>query len=457
MVMTKILATVGPATSSEEVARKLIDEGLDGIRLNMSHGTHEEHAQLLSTYRSLKDDLFIMVDVKGRKLRLGDFGEGRSVSPGDEVVIDSSLDPFDPGNASRREIPIQIESFPVKEGDTILLSDGEVCLSVKHIEGSRVITEVVFGTSIESRKGVSVPGVELPLPFLSDDDIRAIEFAKTHDVDYIALSFVTSRKEVEEARKLVGDSKTLLISKIESALAVPNFDEIMEASDGILIARGDLGVELPIEDVPGRQKDMISKANIAGKPAIVATQMLESMRWNARPTRAEVNDVYNAALDGADCVMLSAETSIGRYPAESVRIMNTIVLRAQHRIRGRLEKVDEHQVVNMVTNAVVDAASHSVIKGIVCLTRSGYTARMISRFRPSKMILAATWDRKVRNQLGLVWGVYPFMFEGEGDISRVCRLAKDKDYLQDGDLIVAAAGVGPTGEGTTNLMRIERV
>ena len=470
MKNTKIVATIGPESESEEVLRTLFREGVNVARLNFSHGSHEEHKIKIDRIKKLRREMDlpigIMLDTKGPEIRLGDVYGEVTLEIGDEFIL-TSEDLM--GNKKIASISYKTLYKDVKVGDKILIDDGLVELLVKAIDGEKIITEVENSGPISSHKGVNVPGVDIKLPALTERDILDIKFGIEEDVDFIAASFIRSREDVLAIRKVLEEEKdytTKIISKIESQKAVELIDEIVEVSDGIMVARGDLGVEIETEAVPIVQKKIIKKCNIAGKTVITATQMLDSMIRNPRPTRAETNDVANAVLDGTSAVMLSGETASGKYPERAVVTMRKICEYTESTVdhneilENRIKDV-ENSMTNSIGRSACVIARDLHANAIITATTSGNTSRAIAKFRPETPIIASTPFEKIKNQLSLVWGVRPVKVLNFKDtdnlIDASMEVAVKKGFLKSGDLVVFTAGV-PTGiAGSTNLLKIENV
>ncbi|MCS7233454.1 MAG: pyruvate kinase [Synergistetes bacterium] len=462
---TKIIATLGPASSSENVLTEMVKEGMNVARLNFSHGTYETHGESLRLVREveekLKVPLAVMLDTKGPEIRTGKLK--------DKVTFlrEGSMLVLTPEELEGDEKRVSI-SFPdlykdVKSGDHILIDDGKIDLEVVEIRDCDIHCRVIVGGELGEKKGVNIPGVDISLPALSDKDISDIRWGVENGVDWFAISFVRKASDILEVRKVIEEAggSTKIIAKIETRQAVQNFDEILNVSDGIMVARGDLGVELPTEEVPLLQKRFINSCKKVGKPVIVATQMLENMIYNPRPTRAEANDVANAIFDGADAVMLSGETAKGRYPIESVRVMRRIIEKAEEEILK-----DGGNPMVYITLSVPDAVSHASCtiardlgaSAIITATQSGSTARMVAKYRPICPIIATTPSLRTLRELVLTWGVYPLMISDirstdkllEASINR----ALEAGYVREGDVVVLTAGVPVGVPGTTNLIKV---
>lgn len=470
MKKTKIVATIGPASENEDILKILFTEGVNVARLNFSHGSHEEHKIKIDRIKKLRKEMDlpigIMLDTKGPEIRLGEVDGEVSLEIGDKFIL-TSEDLL--GDKHIASISYKDLYKDVKVGDRILIDDGLVELLVKEIEGEKIITEVENSGVISSHKGVNVPGVDIKLPALTERDIEDIRFGVREDIDFIAASFIRSREDVLAIRRVLeeeSDYTTKIISKIESQKAVELIDEIIEVSDGIMVARGDLGVEIETEAVPIVQKEIIKKCNVAGKTVITATQMLDSMIRNPRPTRAETNDVANAVLDGTSAVMLSGETASGKYPVEAVETMRKIIEYTESTIdhdeilENRIKDV-ENSMTNSIGRSACVIARDLHANAIITATTSGNTSKAIAKFRPETPIIASTPFEKIKNQLSLVWGVRPVKVLNFKDtdnlIDASMEVAVKKGFLKSGDLVVLTAGV-PTGiAGSTNLLKIENV
>ncbi|MDU7151202.1 MAG: pyruvate kinase [Peptoniphilus grossensis] len=470
MKKTKIVATIGPASESEEVLRKLFTEGVNVARLNFSHGSHQEHKLKIDRIKKLRREMDIpigiMLDTKGPEIRLGDIDGEVLLKSGEEFIL-TNKDLL--GNEKIASISYKDLYKDVRVGGKILIDDGLVELLVKEIRGEEIITEVENSGLVSSHKGVNVPGANLNLPALTERDIEDIKFGIKEDIDFIAASFVRSREDVLAIRKVLEEERdytTKIISKIESQRAVEEIDEIIEVSDGIMVARGDLGVEIETEAVPIVQKEIIKKCNIVGKTVITATQMLDSMIRNPRPTRAETNDVANAVLDGTSAVMLSGETASGKYPLEAVVTMRKILEYTENTIdheeilENRIRDV-EKSMTNAIGRSACVIARDLGAQAIITATTSGNTSRAIAKFRPETPIIASTPFEKIKNQLSLVWGISPVKVLNFKDtdnlIDASMEIAVAKGFIKSGDLVVLTAGVPAGIAGSTNLLKIESV
>ncbi|MDX2228357.1 MAG: pyruvate kinase [Leptolyngbyaceae cyanobacterium bins.349] len=464
---TKIVATIGPATSSPEVLRALIEAGATTLRLNFSHGTHEDHQRSIRLIRQtsfeLNQPVGILQDLQGPKIRLGRFADGSIVlKKGDRFVLTSHIMT---GTQAMSSVTYEPLADEVPEGAVILLDDGRVEMRVEEVKSAarELHCEVVVGGVLSNNKGVNFPGVYLSIKALTDKDRKDLTFGLDQGVDWVALSFVRNPNDVLEIKELISAAgkQVPVIVKIEKHEAIEEMEAILSISDGVMVARGDLGVELPAEDVPILQKRLIATANRMGIPVITATQMLDSMVHSPRPTRAEVSDVANAILDGTDAVMLSNETAVGKYPIEAVSTMAQIAIRIeQERLRRNLE-ASGRSIPNAISQAVGNIAEQLDAAAIMTLTKTGATARNVSKFRPHKPILAVTPHVDVARQLQLVWGVKPLLvldLPSTGQTFQAAvNVAQEKDLLQEGDLIVMTAGTLQGVSGSTDLIKVEVV
>lgn len=467
---TKIVATLGPASDSKEAIRALAEAGADVFRLNFSHGTHEEHRRRAAWVREVEKELgktlAILQDLQGPKIRIGRFKEGRvELKAGQPFILTRA-----PVEGDETRVSITYKGLPedVAPGQVLLLDDGRLRLRVERIQGDEIHTVVELGGILSDSKGINVPGSDLSIPALSEKDIQDLALGAELGVDWVAVSFVRTRDDLLLARHYLArhGSRARLMAKIEKPSAVHRFEEILEEADGIMVARGDLGVEMPLEEVPIMQKRLILKAIAAGKPVITATQMLESMVQNPSPTRAEASDVANAIFDGTDAVMLSAETAAGAYPVEAVATMARIA-RVVESSPEFLQKLNVLRPAPTPTtqDAIAQAADDIVeaveAKAIVVFTATGSSARRIARTRPKVPILALTPNPEVERQLALVWGVLPHLAPDPQDTDDMVRIALEKakacGLAQVGERVVIAAGVPFGVRGTTNLIRVERV
>lgn len=472
MKNTKIVCTIGPASESEEVLSALIDEGMNVARLNFSHGTHEEHLVKIETIKRVRQQkgapVALALDTKGPEIRLGNFVDGKvDLEAGDVITLTTRE-----VEGTKDIVSITYKGLPadVREGTRILIDDGLVELMVTEVKnGTDIVCRAINYGAISNHKGVNVPSTDIKLPAVTDVDMKDIMFGIKHGVDFIFASFIRTADDVLEIRKILeenGGSQIHIYSKIESEQGVTNLDEIIEASDGIMVARGDLGVEIPTENVPLVQKEIIRKTNLAGKPVITATQMLDSMTRNPRPTRAEVNDVANAILDGSDAIMLSGETAAGKYPIAAVHQMTMIAEVTEHSIDFSKSIVNrnswqEKTTPNAIARSTCEIATQIGANAILAATSSGFTARQISKFRPNAPIIAATMSDAVSRQLSMVWGVHPVVAvkstHTDELIERSIYAALQEDLVHEGDQIVITAGI-PVGKGQgTNLIKVHTI
>ena len=459
---TKIVCTLGPASEKEEVLRELIKSGLNVCRLNFSHGDHEEHKARMDTVKKLREELnqptAILLDTKGPEIRTGKFDVPEVLLEEGQTFTITMKDVM--GNQEMCTVSYKGLAEDVKPGDTILIDDGLVGLTVEEVKGDDIVCKVQNSGIVKNHKGVNVPGVKVNLPAITEKDRSDIEFGIEQGIDFIAASFVRKVSDVLAIREILEANNAehiKIISKIENQEGVDNLDEIIAVSDGIMVARGDLGVEIPTEEIPVVQKLMIKKCNEAGKPVITATQMLDSMMRNPRPTRAEVTDVANAIYDGTDAIMLSGETAAGKYPVEAVKTMATIAKRAEETMANRHDVNKSKNVTDAISYATCTTAMDLEAKAILSSTSSGHTARMVSKFRPDCPIIATTSNECVRRQLSLTWGVLPVMREKSTNTDQVIensiKAAKEANYVKENDVVVITAG----GNGTTNLIKVETV
>ncbi|AIF67087.1 pyruvate kinase [Terribacillus saccharophilus] len=470
MRKTKIVCTIGPASESVETLVQLIEEGMNVARLNFSHGDFEEHGARIKNIREASKrtgkTVAILLDTKGPEIRTGVLQGGEAnIDKGDEIFV--SMTELE-GSKERFSVTYPGLINDVHVGSKFLLDDGLIELEVLDIDkaNNEIKTKALNSGLLKNKKGVNVPGVSVNLPGITDKDASDIEFGIEQGIDFIAASFVRRPSDVLEIRELLEKHEAghiQIIPKIENQEGFDNLDSILQVSDGLMVARGDLGVEIPAEDVPLAQKEMIKQCNIAGKPVITATQMLDSMQRNPRPTRAEASDVANAIFDGTDAIMLSGETAAGNYPVEAVRTMNNIARKAEtaldHKaILDERSKASDMTITDAISQSVGHTAINLSVSAIVTATSSGYTAKMISKYRPKAPIVAVTFDEATNRRLALVWGVQAITGERVESTDDMLDLAVDTglstDLFKRGDRIIIAAGV-PVGEtGTTNLMKV---
>ncbi|QHW30631.1 pyruvate kinase [Paenibacillus rhizovicinus] len=471
MRKTKIVCTIGPSSESLENTKKLINAGMNVARLNFSHGDFEEHGNRIKNIRQasieLGQNVAILLDTKGPEIRLGklkeepiELNQGETITLTTEEIL-----------GDRDRIPVTYSNLPadVEIGSTILIDDGLIGLTVEEVQGTEIKCRIVNSGPIKSKKGVNVPGVHISLPGITEKDAGDIVFGIEQGVDFIAASFVRKATDVLEIRELLEKHSAghiQIISKIENQQGVDNLDEILEVSDGLMVARGDLGVEIPAEEVPLVQKQMIQKCNRAGKPVITATQMLDSMQRNPRPTRAEASDVANAIFDGTDAIMLSGETAAGKYPVESVQTMSRIAVRAEsaldyREIFTKQAKAQQTTVTEAISQAVANSALDLNTKAIITSTESGYTARMVSKYRPKSPIIAVTPNEQVMRRLALIWGVIPALGTPAETTDAMFDIAVqggiNSGLVKLGDTVIITAGVPVGRSGSTNLIKIHTI
>lgn len=469
MRKTKIVCTLGPATNDVEIMKQLIHNGMDAARINFSHGTYETHAETIAKLKQAREELNapipLILDTKGPEIRVKTFKEDKVRLEEDATFTLTTREVEGDVNI----VSVTYADLPkdVHRGSRILIDDGLIELKVEDITETDVVCKVINGGVVKSRKGVNLPGVEVNLPSLMEKDIEDLKFGVENGFDIVAASFIRSAEDVLKIRRVLeenGGGQMHIISKIENQQGVENIDKILEASDGIMVARGDLGVEIPPEEVPLVQKILIAKANRIGKPVITATQMLESMVHSPRPTRAEANDVANAIFDGSDAIMLSGETAAGAYPLEAVATMARIALKAESAVdyAAKLANTTEPARVN-ITNAISMAACATAAElktaAITTVTKSGFTARMISRYRPACPLIASTSDETVWRQMNLIWGCKPMLYTGElprgGVFDTALEIAVKSGLLKNGDTVVSALGMPLGFSGATNTLRVD--
>lgn len=467
---TKIVCTLGPASASEEVIRRLIRAGMDVARINFSHGDHAGHAQAVKVVRAIAQEegrnVAILGDLQGPKLRVGELAGGQvRLTEGARVRLTAA-----PSAEQGDVIPIPHQELlrHLRPGDVLLLDDGLLSLRVEEAGEGSAVCEVLAGGTLLSHKGISLPGAASTLPAITPKDRQDLAFAVEQGFDFIALSFVRRAADVEELRRLLAElgADIPIVAKIEKREAVANIEEIIQAADAVMVARGDLGVEAPAEEVPLYQKRIIQLARLAARPVITATQMLESMIHNPRPTRAEASDVANAILDGTDAVMLSGETAVGKYPVEAVEMMARIALATEkafpyERELERVGPLPADGVTDAITQATCEIAQGLPAKAIVTSTMSGYTARMVSRHRPATPILVCTPSEKVCRQMALVWGAHAARVPEYHSTDEMIRTADQAvtacGMAKAGELVVITAGIPSGGRGKTNMVYVHRV
>ena len=470
MRKTKIICTLGPASTNEEMLEKMLKAGMDVARVNFSHGTHEGHGKTIDLFRKVRDNLglpaAVMLDTKGPEIRTRDFEGGKAMLKNGELFTLTTENVL--GNAEKASITYANLPGELKEGDEVLIDDGKLRLKVTETTQTDIVCRVITGGQISNHKGINVPNVALSMEYLSPADKDDLLFGIEKDVDYVAASFVRRADDVIALRNFLtenGGSDIKIISKIENIEGIDNFEEILEASDGIMVARGDMGVEVNFARLPGIQKRFIKRCQQSGKTVITATQMLESMIQNPLPTRAEITDVANAVFDGTSAVMLSGETAMGAYPAEAVAAMAKIAEQAEQDDPRFLPgsnmwyEMDAQDTTNAVGHAACTLARDINAKAIMSITKSGYTALRMSKFRPATMLIAATPHEKTYHQMALIWGVLPLMVENLQNVDvlvyRCLEEGRKEGLLHTGDKVVISAGVPLDVTGKTNMIRVE--
>lgn len=465
---TKIIATVGPASNSEEKLWELIQAGADVFRLNFSHGSHEDHLKVIQKVRHLNSkyntSIALLQDLQGPKIRTGEVeNNGVEIKTGQKLILTTEKVI---GNAEK--IYTSYKSMPrdVKPGDRILIDDGNLELKVLSIQGEEITTEVIFGGLLKSKKGINLPNTKVSEPSLTEKDKEDLIFGLEHNVEWIALSFVRHAEDIKDIKAIIASKgkKSRVVAKIEKPEALDDIDAIIEACDGIMVARGDLGVEIAMEDVPMVQKELVKKCNEAGKPVIVATQMLESMIKNPRPTRAEAGDVANAVLDGADAVMLSAESASGSFPVESVQSMVRIIQAVETKADIYFKDYDlKHEDPNFLRTRLIASccrlAKDTNARAIVNISKSGYVANLIASHRPKCAVFSFTDDKELVNTLNLTWGVVPFYFDFKYNstdelIEGVNRILVQKGIIKPGELVINTGSMPVEGKFRTNMLKM---
>ena len=468
MRKTKIVCTIGPVTQSEEMIKKLMEHGMDVARFNFSHGSYEYHKDCIEKVRKVASELNLpvaaMMDTKGPEVRLGRFVDDKPVEikNGDiyTLTTEDCLCTDKVGSITFKKLPAD-----VSVGTRILINDGVIELLAEKVTATEIECRVIHGGKLSNNKGINVPGVKLSMPYLSDADMNDLEFAAKMKYDFIAASFVRTAADINYLRKYtqsLGWFDVRIIAKIENLEGVENIDEILEAADGIMVARGDMGVEIPFEQIPAIQKELIRKAYNAGKNVITATQMLDSMIKNPRPTRAETTDVANAIYQGTSAIMLSGETAAGKYPIEALKTMVKIARRTEADVEYNQQfsvrtKGDTTNVTTAISHATCMTAIDLNAKAIIAVTRSGNTARMVSKYRPGCQIIACTPDERTWRQLNMVWGVAPILTKEEYSMEilllHATEAAEENGYVKKGDVVVLTVGVPLGRSGNTNLLK----
>ncbi|NLL39877.1 MAG: pyruvate kinase [Clostridiales bacterium] len=471
MRKTKIICTLGPSVGDEGMIKKLVLNGMNAARFNFSHGTHESHLRMLETLKSVREELnapvATILDTKGPEIRIKSFKNGSvELKPGARFTL--TVDDV-AGDETRVSVTYKNLHREIKKGERILLDDGLIELRVIDISDNDIVCIVQNGGVISDNKGINTPDTDENLPSLTEKDIEDIRFGIENDFDFIAASFIRTASDVNEIRKVLrkyGGEDIGIISKIENRRGVENIESIIEASDAIMVARGDLGVEIPVQEVPIIQKRIIRKCRNLGVPVIIATQMLDSMIRNPRPTRAEASDVANAVFDGASTLMLSGETASGKYPLESLITMSDIALTTEKEIDywqqfRKIEDIKEKTIVNAISRACCATAMGLGAKTIITVTKSGHTARMISRFRPQCPIAAVTSNPKVRRKLSISWGIKTELAEEKTSTDELFKTGVEKavkmKLAEKGDIVVISAGVPVGMSGTTNIVKAQIV
>ena len=473
MRKTKIVCTIGPASDSAAMMKELIKSGMNVARLNFSHGTHESHKKVIDTFKEVRAEsgqpVALLLDTKGPEIRLKTFKDGAKPYLKKGTAFTLTTEDIE-GDESRASITYKDLPRQLDKGKKVLIDDGRIELCVESCNETDIVCKVIHGGEVSARKGINLPYTHLDMPYLSENDKADLKFCIENDVDFVAASFVRCKEDVIDLRKFLdyhGGHNIKIISKIENIEGVENFDEILEYSDGIMVARGDMGVEVEYERLPGIQKKFIRRCYRAGKMVITATQMLESMIKNPTPTRAEITDVANAVFDGTSAVMLSGETAMGAHPDLVVKVMSRIVRQAEEdyfdmnmSCIGGLD-VDAKDKTNAICDACCTTARDLKASAIIAVTKSGETARRMSKFRPFEKIVAATPEIKTFNQLALSWGVYPVLALNQDNEEKLFMhaidCAKQIDVVSAGDTVVITAGIPLGMPGTTNLLKVDTV
>ncbi len=472
MRKTKIIATMGPATDNDQVLRDLMLSGMNVARFNFSHGNYEEQQKRFEQVVKIREELGLpiatMMDTKGPEIRLGKFEKPVEIFDGDTFTL-TTEDII--GDNTRASISFKGLPLDIDTDSVIYINDGLIELQVEKISKTDITCTVVHGGMLSNNKGVNVPNVSLSMPYLSERDMNDLEFGAKMGYDFIACSFVRTGADIDYLRKFIksiGWTTPRIIAKIENMEGVNNIDEIIHSADGIMVARGDMGIEIPFEQIPAIQKELIRKGYMAGKQVVTATQMLESMISNPRPTRAEITDVANAIYDGTSAIMLSGETAAGKFPVEAVKTMSSIAKTTEKNIdyKNQLHERESSydtdvNITNAISHATVTTAHDLNAKAIITVTKSGTTARRISKFRPSCPIIGGTTSKRVCRQMNLSWGVSPMLIEEKNNSDELFQhavsKAKENNYIQDDDIVVITAGIPLGKSGTTNMLKVEKV
>lgn len=468
---TKIVATIGPATASREMLEKLIHEGVNVVRVNFSHGSYDDHKKVIQNIRKINKDLSIhtaiLADLQGPKIRIGEIENGkRSVKKGEEISFVTNID-----KAIDGKVYINYQEFPkdVEPGEKILIDDGKLSLKILETnQKDEVKASFQNGGKLMSKKGVNLPNTKISLPSLTEKDRKDLDFALEHNVEWIGLSFVRNAKDIIELKEIIAsrNKTSRVVAKIEKPQAIVDIDNIIEETDAVMVARGDLGVETPMETVPLIQKEIVKKCLHAAKPVIIATQMMESMIDSISPTRAEVNDVANAVLDGADALMLSAETSVGKYPVRVIKAMTKIIKEIEqsetiYHAEFPPEPDNERFISDNICFSASRLSQRVDTKGIITMTHSGYTAFKIASFRPKSLIFAFTSNHSILNTLSLVWGVRGFYYDKfvstDHTIADIKYILKKNGFVKKNDLVVNIASMPINEKGQSNMLRLSHV
>jgi pyruvate kinase len=471
MKRTKIVATIGPATSDKEVLRQIILEGVDVVRLNFSHGKYEDHAEVIKNVREIdKEEMYntaILADLQGPKLRIGQVRDGGiELINGTTVTIRASEDQTDLDEITTNYLNF---AHDVQVGELVLLDDGKLKLKVLETDQDTIVKlEVIHGGILTSRKGINLPATKISLPSLTAKDLSDLDFALDHDVDWIGLSFVRNARDIIELKELIAKRKkhARVIAKIEKPEAIEEIEDIIKETDALMVARGDLGVEIPMQNVPILQKKLIRLCINSAKPVIVATQMMESMIDNITPTRAEVNDVANAVLDGADAVMLSAETSVGKFPVDVIKAMSSIIDEVEkydnlyHHENPPDESAKDRFITDSVCYSACRLASRTQAKAIVTMTFSGYTGFKISSQRPKAITYIFTGNKKILTMMNLVWGVKAFYYDKmvstDHTIADIKYILRKEGYIKEGDFVINVASMPIAEQGMSNMVKLSK-
>lgn len=466
---TKIVATLGPASSKKEVLREMILNGVNVCRINFSHGTHESHKEVINTIRELNDELGanvgILGDLQGPKIRVGKVENNhRDLADGDEVIFTTNKEE----EGKKGALYITYQTFPkdVKAGEQILIDDGKLVLEIVETDrDSHVKAKVLHGGPLSSNKGVNLPNTKISLPCLTEKDLKDLDFVIEENLSWVALSFVRNKEDIDELRGIIKKSKKdiRIIAKIEKPEAIENIEDIIQATDGCMVARGDLGVEIPMQDVPLLQKRIVKMCRKSSKPVIIATQMMESMIQNISPTRAEVNDVANAVLDGADAVMLSGETSVGKFPIQVIKAMCKIIAKMEESGSIYFKSVDAEPdpkrfISDLICENATRLAKKASAKAIITMSFSGYTGFKISSYRPNSSVFVFTANKRILNMMSLVWGVRAFHYDKfvstDHTMDDIRFILKEEGYIQEGEAIINIASMPIESKGMSNMMKM---